>query len=757
MGDQELEFAEKWRDNAYGCFSSGHKFCREVCPVMQVTRNENHTPTAFHASIVAMEKGLVEVEDVADDFVHCTQCGACELRCPNTLFTGDFYRHRTRTVDVVKAMRALMVDTGNEQAELEAVERAARAGPQRAGARGRPRVARSTSRTGPTAWTSRSAARRSCSSTARPRSTAPPTRARSRSSSRRAGYEFGLMREQWCCGGPAAEMGYRDLALKHAKHNVEDWRAVGAKRIIAPDPHDFIAFTEDYPKYFPDDYEFEIVLGIELVNDLVKDGRIELTHPVERTVTYHDPCRLNKRKGVHEAPRELIRAIPGITFKDVDRVTQWSYCSGGGGGLPIEKPEITAEISKRRVAKAAELEVDTLISACPWSERPLSHRRARGQHRRDGPVRAARDQRGDRAVSPRRLQERRRRPRHRRAPGDHRRRRPRPRRPELTRLPVPRPRAVPGAPLGRALPGRRDPPEDRASRSPRWSSSPTATRSRSSRAPAAPGLSDGAVPLRGGIMIDCKLMNQIHEIDLVDRTVTVGPGINMLKLNEELKQHGVIYPDDPASYPCSLVGGRIGTGGWSLLGSRYGHTRDLVISMEVVLPTGEIVEIAEGGGRKLRKSSTGLTLKQLFTGHQGTLGITTQATLELVPRPEVEFAAFFAFDDYMKAWETTGILTKSGLATIAGVVLFDEHKIKYLRRDDEAYIPQPDSVRAVVAVGDVRPQDRGRAGRPRRSCGSGAATPASTSATRSPPATGRPATTATRRRCTAATSTARPC
>ena len=120
--------------------------------------------------------------------------------------------------------------------------------------------------------------------------------------------------------------------------------------------------------------------------------------------------------------------------------------------------------------------------------------------------------------------------------------------------------------------------------------------------------------------------------------------------------------------------------------------------MEVVLPTGEIVEIGEGGGRKLRKSSTAFNLKQLFTGHQGTLGICTEATLELAPRPEVEFAAFFAFDDYMKAWETTGILTKSGLATIAGVVLFDEWKIAYLRRDDEAYIPQPDSVRAVVAV-----------------------------------------------------------
>ncbi len=180
------------------------------------------------------------------------------------------------------------------------------------------------------------------------------------------------MREQWCCGGPAAEMGYVDLARKHAEHNVADWRAVGAKRILAPDPHDYIAFTEDYPKLFGDDYDFEIVLGVELIAELVRDGRLELTRPIERTVTYHDPCRLNKRKGVHEPPRELLRAIPGLTFKDVDHVTQWSYCSGGGGGLPIEKPEITAEISRRRVERAERLEVDTLVSACPWSERPLS-------------------------------------------------------------------------------------------------------------------------------------------------------------------------------------------------------------------------------------------------------------------------------------------------------------------------------------------------------------------------------------------------
>ena len=72
----------------------------------------------------------------------------------------------------------------------------------------------------------------------------------------------------------------------------------------------------------------------------------------------------------HIDPTRVIRRISPL--KDVDRVTQWSYCSGGGGGLPVEKPEITAEISRRRVAGAQRLEVDTLISACPWSERPLS-------------------------------------------------------------------------------------------------------------------------------------------------------------------------------------------------------------------------------------------------------------------------------------------------------------------------------------------------------------------------------------------------
>ena len=226
------------------------------------------------------------------------------------------------------------------------------------------------------------------------------------------------------------------------------------------------------------------------------------------------------------------------------------------------------------------------------------------------------------------------------------------------------------------------------------------------------GLTDGAVPLRGGILLDVKRLNRIKEVDLENRTVTVGTGINMLKLNEALAQHDLFYPDDPASYPCSLVGGRIGTSGWSLIGARYGHTRDLVLSFDHVLPTGDVIHVGDGGGRKISKSSSGYQLKHLLMGHQGTLGVATEATLKLYPKPEAELSPFWAFDNYDDAYTCVGALARAGVATFAGAVLFDEWKVAYLRRDDEAYIPQPSNVKALVCAvmygyeDEVRPAGR---------------------------------------------------
>ncbi|MDA8375450.1 MAG: FAD-binding oxidoreductase [Actinomycetota bacterium] len=212
------------------------------------------------------------------------------------------------------------------------------------------------------------------------------------------------------------------------------------------------------------------------------------------------------------------------------------------------------------------------------------------------------------------------------------------------------------------------------------------------------GLADGATPLKRGIVVDIKRMHAVLEIDEENQTVTVQPGINMQELNKILRPLNLWYPDDPASYPVNAVGGRIGSGGWSLLGAGYGHVPDLVLSMEVVLPTGDVIRVGNGGARKIHKSSTGYRLKDLFLGHQGTLGICTEATLDLAPRPEAELPIFFATESYADSHRIIGALGRSGLRTIAGIFMFDQHKVEFLRRDDEAWIPLPSWVKSAAAT-----------------------------------------------------------
>ncbi len=374
------EFLDEWRNAAYNCYSSGHKFCREVCPVTQVTRDES-----AHADRVPRERrrdgqGPAGVEDVAR--TTCTARSAerasCAVRTRCSRGTSTASAHARS----ISSRRSRARGRGGHRAAgLEALERADRRGQERAGRRrrddGLPGARRATGR--PTS-TCRPAARPSSSATARRRSTAPPMPRAVAKILKAAGVEFGLMREQWCCGGPAAEMGYRRPG--QAVREPQRRGLAGGRREADPRPRP--ARLHHVHRGLPD------VLRRRLrLRDRARrrargraaygTGSSTLSTPVETTVTYHDACRLNKRKGIHEAPREILRAIPGLTFKDVDHVTQWSYCSGGGAGLPIERPDLTAEISRRRLEKAAELEVDTLVSACVWSERPLAEQ---GRRRR---------------------------------------------------------------------------------------------------------------------------------------------------------------------------------------------------------------------------------------------------------------------------------------------------------------------------------------------------------------------------------------
>ena len=148
------------------------------------------------------------------------------------------------------------------------------------------------------------------------------------------------------------------------------------------------------------------------------------------------------------------------------------------------------------------------------------------------------------------------------------------------------------------------------------------------------GLADGAVPLRGGILVDVKLMNQIHEIDLVDRTVTVGPGINMLKLNEELRPHGVLLSRRPGLLP--VLARRRADRHRRLVAARRAlrpHARPRDLAWRSSCRPARSSRSATAAGASCASPRPAINLKQLFMGHQGTLGIATEATLELVQAP----------------------------------------------------------------------------------------------------------------------------
>jgi glycolate oxidase len=143
------------------------------------------------------------------------------------------------------------------------------------------------------------------------------------------------------------------------------------------------------------------------------------------------------------------------------------------------------------------------------------------------------------------------------------------------------------------------------------------------------GLSGGALAVKGGIILSMEKMNRIISIDERNLQATVEPGVITEVLQNAVIEKGLFYPPDPASKGSCFIGGNIAESSSGPKTVKYGTTRDYILNMEVVLPTGEIIQT----GANVLKNSTGYNLTQLFTGSEGTLGIITRITFRLIPLP----------------------------------------------------------------------------------------------------------------------------
>ncbi|MFH1079723.1 MAG: FAD-linked oxidase C-terminal domain-containing protein [Pseudomonadota bacterium] len=162
------------------------------------------------------------------------------------------------------------------------------------------------------------------------------------------------------------------------------------------------------------------------------------------------------------------------------------------------------------------------------------------------------------------------------------------------------------------------------------------------------GLSGGAVPVCGGIVLSLEKMNRILEIDQENLMITVEPGVITGDIHNAVEAEGLFYPPDPASLDSCSIGGNIAEGSGGSRAVKYGVTKDYVCSLEAVLPSGEIMTC----GRKLVKDVTGYNLTQLLIGSEGTLAVVTKIILRLIPLPKLRVDLLVPYDDYQAAADT---------------------------------------------------------------------------------------------------------
>ena len=206
------------------------------------------------------------------------------------------------------------------------------------------------------------------------------------------------------------------------------------------------------------------------------------------------------------------------------------------------------------------------------------------------------------------------------------------------------------------------------------------------------GYTGGAVPTQGGVVISLERMNRIPEIDEVNLLAIVEPNVINGELQRAVERVGLFYPPDPASLESSSIGGNVAECAGGPRAFKYGTTKRYVLSLEAVLPTGEIVRT----GSKAVKNVVGYDLTQLLVGSEGTLAIITQVTLRLIPKPPVTATLSAAFPT-----ATAAVAAVSGLirrrVVPAAIELVDSNSLRAV----EAYLKRlvaPAGTGAIVIV-----------------------------------------------------------
>jgi len=208
------------------------------------------------------------------------------------------------------------------------------------------------------------------------------------------------------------------------------------------------------------------------------------------------------------------------------------------------------------------------------------------------------------------------------------------------------------------------------------------------------GLTGGALPHRGGVVIATEKLDKIIAIDERNLQVTTEPGVITEVLQNAVAEKGLFYPPDPASKGSCFIGGNISENSGGPRAVKYGVVKDYVLNLEVVLPTGEIIWT----GANVLKNATGYNLTQLVVGSEGTLGIVTKIVLRLIPLPKYDLLMLAPFASLEKASEAVSAIFRAGF-TPSTLELMEINALKTITGMIDTYtVPVNDEIEAHLLI-----------------------------------------------------------